>query len=92
VLVDIYNGSGAKGIAATAATGLKAIGFPINSTQDAPSFTYTTNIIEYTPGELMDADTLLAHINGATRLVVDSSIATGDVHLIVGSSFVGVVK
>jgi hypothetical protein len=59
---------------------------------DANSFTYTTNVIEYSPGGLANADTLLAHVNGPTRLEEVSSIPTGEVHFIVGSSFTGVVK
>jgi hypothetical protein len=91
-LVEIFNGSGASGVAASTASGLHAVGFSINGTADASSFTYTTSVIEYPPGELAEADTVLAHLNGPTRLEVDSAVPTGEVHLILGSTFVGVAK
>ncbi len=81
VLVQVVNGTGAPNA-----------GFAINGTGDAASLTYTTNVIEYPPGGLADADTLLAHISGPTRLEEDSSIPTHEVYFIVGSSYTGVVK
>jgi hypothetical protein len=92
VLVEVVNGSGASGLAATTATALHAAGFAINGTMDAESFIYSTSVIEYPPGDLSDAYTVLAHLNGPTRLVEDSSVPTGEVHFIVGSTFQGVAQ
>ena len=92
MLVQVENGSGVAHVATSAASGLHSLGFSINGTGDADSFTYTTSVIEYPPGDLAMADTLLAHLNGATELVRDSSLPAGEVHLILGSSFTGVAQ
>jgi hypothetical protein len=92
VLVEIVNGSGASGAATSTASGLHSVGFAINGTMDAPSYSYTTSVIEYPSGGLADAYTVLAHLNGPTELVEDSSVPAGEVHLIVGSTFRGVAQ
>jgi hypothetical protein len=92
VLVQVYNGSGARGVAHAAAQELATAGFLINGTSDVSDFTYTTSVIEYPPGALTSANTVLAHINGPTELEADSSVPNGEIHLILGSTFVGVAK
>jgi hypothetical protein len=90
VLIQIINGSGVNDIATTTASGLSSLGFAINGTEDAPSYTYTTSVIQYPAGDLSLADTVLAHLNGPTELVEDSSVPSGEVYLILGSTFTGV--
>jgi hypothetical protein len=92
VLVVVVNGSGAAGIAGTTAAALHEVGFVINGTMDAESFTYSTSVIEYPPGALSSAYTVLAHLNGPTRLVEDATVPAGEVHFIVGSTFRGVAQ
>ncbi len=92
VVVDVLNGSGGRGVAGRVAQQLSAAGFVIGTISDAQSFGYTASVVEYTPGEVADGDTVLAHLQGPAHLVESRSVPVGAVILIVGSSLAGVVK
>jgi hypothetical protein len=90
VLVQVINGTGASGQAATTADALHADGFLINGTGDAQSFTYTASIIAYSPGSLGAAQTLQRYIGGASTLEASSAVPPGEVQLTTGNDFTGV--
>jgi LCP family protein required for cell wall assembly len=89
VPVAVYNGSGTSGLAATAATGLKAAGFPVTTTGNADTMNYAHTEIRHAAGDEALAATLAAAIPGAVS-VVNDEVAAGSVELVLGSDFNGV--
>ncbi|MCW2576462.1 MAG: Cell envelope-related function transcriptional attenuator common domain [Modestobacter sp.] len=89
VPVEVYNGSGTAGLAATAATELTAAGFPVSGTANADSMNYTTTEIRYAAGDEALAAALAAAIPGAT-VVAKDDVTSGTVQLVLGSDFNGV--
>jgi LCP family protein required for cell wall assembly len=89
VSVNVYNGSGVSGVAASAAEALQAQGFTVPETGNADNNEYTATGIRYAAGDQALANTLAAAIPGAT--VTESEEATsGIVELIIGSDFNGI--
>lgn len=87
VKVEVLNGSGVSGLAASVGTRLTSRGFDVVGTGDAPSFSYTTSVIEYaSAADKPAAQTLKAQLNSVT-MQLDPSLAPGVVDLIVGSGF-----
>ncbi|HEY1702121.1 MAG TPA: LCP family protein [Trebonia sp.] len=87
VKVRVLNGSGAAGIAAVAAGELSARGFGVTGTADAPTFGYSTSVIEYgSAAGLPEAKELESQLSGAT-LQLTPGLTPGTVTLILGSSF-----
>jgi LCP family protein required for cell wall assembly len=91
VPVQVYNGSGTKGLAATAATALTSAGFRVVGTANADSMNYSATEIRYASGDEALANTLAAAIPGATTKKLDSA-TSGTVQLLLGSDFNGVGK
>jgi LCP family protein required for cell wall assembly len=89
VSVEVYNGSGTKGLAGSAATQLTGAGFKVSGTANADSMTYTTTEIRYAAGDEALAATLAASLPGAVTKQVDDA-KTGTVQLVLGSDFNGV--
>jgi LCP family protein required for cell wall assembly len=89
VTVDVYNGSGTSGLAASAATSLTAAGFVVAGTANADSMDYTVTEIRHAAGDEGSAATLAATIPGATTKVIDDATA-GTVQLVLGSDYNGV--
>ncbi len=89
VAVDVYNGSGTSGLAASAAEQLTAAGFAVGSTGNADSDAYTLTEIRYAEGDAALANTLAAVIPGASTAQSDDA-APGTVQLVLGSDFEGV--
>jgi LCP family protein required for cell wall assembly len=87
VKVQVLNGSGAAGIAAVAAGELSARGFNVTGTADAPTYRYSTSVIEYgSAADLPEAKELESQLSGAT-LQLTPGLTPGTVTLILGSSF-----
>jgi LytR cell envelope-related transcriptional attenuator len=87
VKVDVLNGSGVSGLAASVGTRLASRGFDVVGTGDAASFGYTSSVIEYaSAADRPAAQTLKAQLSSVT-LELDPSLTPGTVDLIVGSSF-----
>jgi LCP family protein required for cell wall assembly len=87
VKVQVLNGSGAAGIAAVAAGELSARGFSVTGTADAPTYRYSTSVIEYgSAADLPEAKELDSQLSGAT-LRLTPGLTPGTVTLILGSSF-----
>jgi LCP family protein required for cell wall assembly len=89
VSVEVYNGSGTKGLAATAATDLEGAGYVVTGTANADSTDYTVTEIRYAAGDEALAATLAGSIPGATTKQVDDA-TSGTVQLVLGSDFNGV--
>ena len=89
VNVKVLNGSGVTRVAKEAAAGLTSRGFNVTGTGDAPKFTYTKSVIEYsTTADMPAVNTLEKELTNVTSLQVPS-IAPGTVDLILGSDFTG---
>jgi LCP family protein required for cell wall assembly len=89
VTVEVYNGSGTKGLAASAATALQSAGYVVGATANADSSDYTATEIRFAAGDEALATTLAASVPGATTKVVDDA-TPGTVQLVLGSDFNGV--
>ena len=89
VTVDVYNGSGISGLAASASADLTAKGFTAGTTGNADSAGYTATEIRHAPGEEALANTVLAAVPGAS-VVEAADVPAGTVHLVLGSDFNGV--
>ncbi|MGY1858407.1 LCP family protein [Modestobacter sp. SYSU DS0290] len=89
VRVDVYNGSGISGLAASAAAELEGAGFPVTGTANADSSDYAVTEIRHAAGDEGLAATLAATVPGAvTKQVTDAT--SGTVQLVLGSDFNGV--
>ncbi|HEU5384806.1 MAG TPA: LCP family protein [Streptosporangiaceae bacterium] len=92
VRVEVLNGSGVPQIAGQTAAALTSRGFIVTGTGSAPTFAYTTSVIEYSSAADMAAvNTLKRELTDVTTLRV-ASLTPGTVNLILGSSFTGLVR
>jgi LCP family protein required for cell wall assembly len=89
VSVNVYNGSGVSGLAASAAAALQGQGFVVTSTGNADNHEYSATEIRYAPGDVALANTLAATIPGATTAEAEEP-TPGTVDLVLGSNFNGV--
>jgi LCP family protein required for cell wall assembly len=89
VPVEVLNGSGTKGLAAEAATGLTAAGFPVTGTGNADAMSYDVTEIRFAAGDDALAAALAAAVPGAVSQQVDDA-TSGTVQLVLGSDFNGV--
>ncbi|HEX5298590.1 MAG TPA: LytR C-terminal domain-containing protein, partial [Streptosporangiaceae bacterium] len=91
VRVEVLNGSGVPRVAGQTAAALTSRGFIVTGTGSAPTFAYTTSVIEYSSAADMAAvNTLKRELTDVTTLRV-ASLTPGTVNLILGSSFTGLV-
>jgi LCP family protein required for cell wall assembly len=87
VEVEVLNGSGQPGAAASAGSALTARGFDVTGTGDAAAFDYTSSVIEYaSAADLAAVNTLKQVLTGVT-VTQDASLTPGTIELIVGSGF-----
>jgi hypothetical protein len=91
VNVQVLNGSGVSGIAGDAATALTSRGFNVVGTGDAPSFTYTSSVIEYASATDKPAVETLEHQLSDVTVQQDPSLTAGTIDLVIGSSYQGLV-
>ena len=71
VKVEVLNGSGVSHVASAAAAGLTSRGFNVTGTGDAPNFTYTKSVIEYsTAADMPAVNTLMKELTNVTSLQV----------------------
>lgn len=90
VSLQVSNGSGTPGIAATAATKLSNQGFQIYSTGNYSEGTSTTTKVRYSSGYEAAAATVASSIPGAS---LEETTGLGSiVELVLGSSYSGTVK
>jgi len=90
VQLEVLNGSGAAGIATTAATSLANLGFNVIGTGDAPNgFTYTDSVIEYGSATQLPAVNTLKKELAGVQVKQVSTLEAGTLSLILGSKFTG---
>jgi LCP family protein required for cell wall assembly len=87
VAVQVRNGSGRVGAAATAATELEAAGFPAPTTGNAAATALTT--VSSAGADAAAAALVAAQVPGAA-VAVDESLPAGTVRLVLGADFRGV--
>lgn len=90
VLVEVLNGTGAKGEAATVGQQLSAAGFDVNGTGDAASFDHVESIVAYSAGNYAAAETVANYVEGAVTFQEIPGLATNEVDLVVGSDCTGI--
>jgi LCP family protein required for cell wall assembly len=88
VSVQVYNGSGRKGLATQTATALRSAGFTVASTGNADRTNYQQTVIRYAPASLAQANTLAAAIPGAQ--LEERQNSGNAVQLVLGADFAGV--
>ncbi|MGY1841092.1 MULTISPECIES: LCP family protein [unclassified Modestobacter] len=89
VTVDVYNGSGRSGLAASAAASLQQAGYGVGTTANADSSGYDVTEIRFAAGDEALAATVAGSIPGAVTKLVDDATA-GTVQVVLGSDFNGV--
>jgi LCP family protein required for cell wall assembly len=88
VTVDVFNGSGRQGVAASAATELRDAGFQVGTTGNADRRDYPRSEIRYAPGKEAQARAVLAVVQGAS--LVERDGLGESVQLVIGAGFSGV--
>ncbi len=92
VQVNVLDGSGTVGVAGTTATALTGRGFNVIGTGNAPNFSYTSTVIEYSSAsDLAAANTLKAQV-GQAQLQQSAAATPGTISLILGSDFTGLTS
>jgi LCP family protein required for cell wall assembly len=86
VTVEVLNGSGTPGIAASAAAALQTGGFPVSGTGNADRVDYSRTEIRYAPGDKARATALETQVDGA-KLSESAELSEGTVRLVLGSDF-----
>ncbi len=87
--VDVLNGDGTSGLAATVSGELAKEGYSVTGTGNAPSFSYITSQIQYAPGHLAAAQQFAASISGGSQTAADPALTGNSIIFTVGSAFVG---
>jgi LCP family protein required for cell wall assembly len=89
VNVQVLNGSGSNGIAATTGAALASRGFHVLGTGDASAFNYTSSVIEYaSSAEKPQVQTLRKQLDNVI-VKKDPNLEAGTVELILGSDYSG---
>jgi LCP family protein required for cell wall assembly len=89
VNVQVLNGSGSNGIAATTGAALASRGFHVLGTGDASAFNYTSSVIEYaSSAEKPQVQTLREQLDNVI-VKKDPNLEAGTVELILGSDYSG---
>ena len=89
VTVDVFNGSGTSGLAASAAGSLETAGFAVGTTGNADSSDNPTTVVRHAPGDEAMATTLAKAIPGAAKKKSDD-VTSGTVQLVLGQDFNGI--
>ncbi len=89
VSVEVLNGSGVSGLAASAADELSAAGFTIADTGNADSSDVTQTVVRHAAGDEALAATLAGQVPGAV-VELDDALPAGTVQLVLGSDYNGV--
>src|SRR5207245_6665314 len=86
VTIAINDISGTPGRGSAVAGQLRALGFAVGGTTQAPSpGRPAETVVRYHPGSLARANTVLASLGGSVMLAADPTVRVGDVALEVGS-------
>ncbi|HWE55509.1 MAG TPA: LCP family protein [Acidimicrobiales bacterium] len=89
VSVEVANGSGMAGQAATLTSTLTAHGYHATTNLTSPGYTYKTTMVEYAPDSKTAAEQLAALIPGGATIQVTAALAPTayNVEIITGSSY-----
>ena len=87
VEVRVLNGEGTPGAAGTAAAALEGAGFDVAGTGDATEIPFTT--IRHSEEALAEAELLQRSLAGGAKLVVDDTVTSTDVVLVIGFDYDG---
>lgn len=92
VAIEVLNGSGVGGQAATAGQDLSGLGYHVTVSGDAPSFGLATTEIDYAPDALAAARQLQSQMAAASTLVENRSLTPSpyNLELITGQDYNGV--
>ena len=91
VPVRVLNGSGVRGQAGLAVSGLKALGFTgASDGGNAARYTYSQSLITYPANHQSDAQLVQSYVVGGATIQEDDSLSGSQVQLITGQSFGGV--
>lgn len=92
VAIEVLNGSGVGGQAATAGRDLSSLGYHVTVSGDAPTFGLATTEIDYAPDALTAARQLQSQLAGASTLVENRSLTPTpyNLELITGQDYNGV--
>lgn len=93
VSIEVLNGSGVGGQAASAGSAFTSLGYHVTVSGDAPNFGLSTTEIEYAPDSLAAARQLQSQLTGTSTLVEDSALTPTPFNLevITGSTYGGVI-
>ncbi|MGZ4706598.1 MAG: LCP family protein [Acidimicrobiales bacterium] len=90
VTLSVRNSSGVNGAAAKAQGQLQTLGFTVSATDTGATTTTATQVL-YGSGADAQADLVAKHVKGGIQAQADSSLAAGEVRLVLGKDFTGVV-
>jgi LCP family protein required for cell wall assembly len=90
VTLAVRNSSGVNGAAAKAQAQLETLGFVVSGTDTGTSLTTTTEV-RYGSGAATKAQLVAQHTKGGAQAVADASLGEGEVRLVIGKDFGGIV-
>lgn len=90
VQVRVLNGNGVDGAASRAGLALSRVGFAVQGTGEADSFSYRRTVVQYGPQGLPKAQLLKNYLSAGADMVPNNTLGTADVALVVGADFTGV--
>jgi hypothetical protein len=90
VTLSVQNSSGVNGAAAKAQGQLQTVGFTVSSTDTGTTSASTTQVL-FGSGADAKAALVAKHVKGGVEPKADSSLAEGEVRLVLGKDFFGIV-
>jgi LCP family protein required for cell wall assembly len=94
ITIQVLNGSGVKGIAASTKTALSAFGFADGGpSEDASRSDFAQTQVQYVPGALQKAEVVASYLGGVGQLVaITASASSAQVIVVIGRDFRGAAK
>lgn len=90
VTLSVRNSSGVNGAAAKAQGQLQTLGFTVSGTDTGATATSTTQVL-FGAGADTEAALVATHVKGGAEPKADSTLAEGEVRLVLGKDFGGIV-
>jgi len=87
--VALFNGSGRNGLVAQVQADLKRLG--VRATSGGNGQAATATQVRHRPGDDAVAKALTTYLGGETQVVADRAVKSGEIQVILGTSFSGVV-
>ena len=91
VTLSVSNGGGVTGEAGRTASNLEAAGFTVSGTGNAPVPLAQTTVY-YGQGAQSQADLVASYVEGGAQETADSTMAAGEVRLVIGRDFAGITS